>query len=148
MIEQFQVLQRILEGDVATMTALRTTLANARLRLFKAGFAPNYDTTLANLAANECDYTGYAALTLTWSAVGIGGDGLPQIISNRSFFQATDAVTPNTVGGWFLDTGGMGPVGLGYGVMDPTVPMTVALAFLAMVVNISADGKVTASVET
>jgi len=119
--------------------AVAGVLSGAKLHLFKSGFTPTFNSVAADFAAQECDFTGYAASTLTWSAPGLDSTGQPITISDRAFFQATDALAPNTVGGAWLQADVTGPpashTALGYWVFNPTVPMTQALSSLGVVVG-------------
>lgn len=90
-----------------TMTATR--LANAKLRLFKAGFTPSFGTTLAELNAVECDFSGYPAggISITsWSAPILGPPQGAMITAGLLSFAMSGsppAVT-NSVGGFYLVT--------------------------------------------
>lgn len=91
-------------GRVESLTELLAAalLTGAKLGLYKSSFTPNPESVEADFEAAEADYTGYAEVALTWSAVGYRGDAEAFAVSNRAFFQATDDVAPNTIGGAWL----------------------------------------------
>lgn len=107
-------------------TALQTLLALSVLRLFKSGFSPDPDTVLADLEAEEADYSTYAPNTVT--AFGapyapVGGGAAITAPTEQFTLAATPAV-PNTIGGYWLETAA-GDVVLIRQFDDP-VPMVVA----------------------
>lgn len=53
-----------LEGCLTTATAVRTALANSVLHLFKSSFVPEPGSPLSEYTAAECDFDGYAAVTM------------------------------------------------------------------------------------
>ena len=56
-----------LAGSEVFAAAAQTRNANSVLHLFKSAFVPNPGSTLTDLTANECDFDGYASITLvTW----------------------------------------------------------------------------------
>jgi len=120
-------------AELAGLTAKRTALALANLKLFKSDFTPTRDSVVGDFAAAEADFTGYAAVALSWSAVGIGADLRPTIISTRAFFQATDAVTPNEIGGAWLETAA-GAL-YEYWVFITPISLSDALAYIGAVVT-------------
>lgn len=134
------------EGVSAILDDLITAgmLLAAKVHLYKSSFAPNADSTYADFLAAECDYTGYASTVLTWSAIGTDTADSPTSLSNRAFFQATDAVAPNVVGGVFITFDVTGPPAehtvVGYFPLIPTVNLTTALAFLGIVVAAQIPG--------
>jgi len=90
-----------------TMTATR--LAGAKLRLFKSGFTPAFGTTLAELNAVECDFSGYPAggVTVTsWSAPILApGSGAMITAGLVPFaFDGGGSGVTNLVGGFYLHT--------------------------------------------
>lgn len=118
-------------GSVALLGLERTALATGKIRLFKAPFVPNPTTTQAEFVAQECGFGGYAAVVLgAWNAVGIDQSGQAQCGSSDAFFQATDAVTPENVGGAWLETATAGLYE--YCVFPVPIPMVAALQFIAM----------------
>src|SRR5215472_786006 len=87
------------EGAADQLAALLASgdYAGAKLHLYKSSFSPTVDSKAADFLAEECDFTGYTAQSVTYSAVGTDETGTPTVLSNRVFFQATDAAAPNMV---------------------------------------------------
>jgi hypothetical protein len=94
---------------VDATTEIAEAVANGYVvNLFKSGFAPNNLMVHADFLANVCDFTGYAAKT-------IGGAGFlfvgPMVNAAGDIVYATpsmtwiatDAVTPNSVGGGWVE---------------------------------------------
>jgi hypothetical protein len=85
-----------------------TALANSVLHLFKFGFVPTPTSLLADFAAQECDFDGYAALTITaWHSPILSGAAYAIYAPTQTFPWTfdTDAVG-NAVGGAYLVTAG------------------------------------------
>jgi hypothetical protein len=121
-------------GALQQAGARQTYLALSVVRLFKAGFTPGVNTTLAELVANECDFDDYAPIPITtWndpvlaSVPGYTIDG-----GEVTFRCAADQATPNIVGGWWVNNAG-GTVLVDIGVFDPTRPMQLALQSIKIV---------------
>jgi hypothetical protein len=128
---KIEALTELLAGKLGTA---------AKLRLWVVGFAPNPNSTEADFEANEASFTGYAAVTLTWSAIGIDAANNAAAVSNRAFFQATDAVTPNRIAGAWIDvTTAPGPPAIDiapdYYPFDNPVEMGAALDFVAVTIT-------------
>jgi hypothetical protein len=121
------------EAMVKGLTDKRTLLALAPLKLFKSSFTPGPASVVADFDAAEADFTGYAAVALSWSAVGIDSDGQPGIISTRAFFQATADTADNEIGGAWMETAG-GDL-YEYWVFDQPVEMGTDLSFLSAVIT-------------
>lgn len=87
----------------ATLTALRTLLAaTSEVHLYQDGFGIGPDSVLADLEAAEATFTGYAAAVVAaWSSVAQDADG-GYTFTATVFFAATDAVTPNSIAGAWL----------------------------------------------
>lgn len=104
---------------------LQTSLAAGKMRLYKDGFLPTVTTVLADLVAEECDFTGYPAGgedVLAWLNPILDPAGGASIESGTVQFEwATGAPdVANLVGGWFYTTaGGM----LIIGTFPVSVPM-------------------------
>jgi hypothetical protein len=143
------------ETDFGTWTtegannALTTLLAGVpfsggKLRLYKSTFAPTRSNVLADFVAQEAGFTGYAAVVPTYSAIGIDANGNPVALSSRVFFQATDAVTPQTMGGAWMSDDVVGPPAVHTSVLffpfAAPIPMTTALAFIGVVVGLQLTG--------
>lgn len=118
-----------LAAELAALTARLVTLAGAELHLYQSTFVPDENSLLADFTAAEADYTGYASVVLTYSAIALDEDGGYVAVTNRAFFQATDAVSPNTIGGAWVETAGAGLIE--YFPFAVPVPMTEALASMA-----------------
>lgn len=83
--------------------------ATDKMRLYKSTFAPNQSSTQADFAANEVNFTGYAAVTLAGGhAVGLDISGNVELISlDLAQFQQTAVTLTDIAGGWWIeDTGG------------------------------------------
>lgn len=101
-------------------TAVTGTLVGATVGLFQNNIVPNAATVFADLV--EADYTGYGTEAVTWLAVDISDDGFYEITGTVGEFRPTDAVTPNSVFGFYLT--GVGGIFLGAGRFDnPPIPM-------------------------
>jgi len=136
-------------GKVDQLGAIKTLVTGAKLHLFKSSFTPTPDSTEADFVAAECAFTGYVAVVITWSAVGLGVDDVARMVGSRSFFQATDAVSPDTVGGFWIESSA-GPPGIveWYAILATPVPIDVALRFIAVTPTVGSDGSVVADVES
>jgi len=111
-----------LAGAKVEAEAARTRLVNSVLHLFQAGFAPTPTTVLADYLANECDFDGYAALTIAaWADPVLAGAAYVTYAPTQTFpwDHVADDVG-NQVGGSFLVTAG----GVLYSatIFDPTRP--------------------------
>ena len=89
---------------------LKTALANSKIRLFKAdaGIILTNATTQAELVAGECDFTGYAAITVAaWNNPllnPVGGAGIDSGL--QQFATANPYTVGNSVGGGWVETAG------------------------------------------
>jgi hypothetical protein len=134
------------EGTEAALTTLLAgvPLAGAKVHLYQSTFAPTLRSVAADFIAAEANYTGYAPVALTYSGVGLDSAGNPTVLTNRAYFQATDAVTPNTIGGCWVQSDTVGPPATHTSVewypFPSQVPMTTALAFLGLVLGIQIPG--------
>lgn len=133
-------------GQVVVLGAVRTFLSGAKCKLFQSSLIPTPTTLQAAFAAAIATFTGYADFVIVWSAVGIGADGNAYIVGSRAFFQATDGVTPNTLGGFWLEDAG-GDL-LCYGVFSSPIPIEAALDFIAITPTWGAFGPTTAEVQS
>jgi hypothetical protein len=89
--------QASLLGRAADDVAVGATLNGAKVHLTKGSVDINPDTTVAELDAVECDYTGYAATAIVWGTPVVADDGNVEVICTQQTYQPTDAVTPNVV---------------------------------------------------
>ncbi len=83
---------------------LGTRLVNCQMMLFKSGFVPSTLTELADIEAQEADYTGYARVTIAAWGNPIDSDvGGAQITAPTvQFSLAADPALGNTIGGYAL----------------------------------------------
>jgi hypothetical protein len=113
-----------LSGARAEAAAGKTRLAASVLHLFKAdGFVPTPTSVLADFAAHEADFDGYAPLAIaTWSDSVLAGVGYAIYAPTQTFpwVLAVDAVG-NQIGGWYLVTAG--GVLIAYAIFDPSRPV-------------------------
>lgn len=101
-----------------------TALAASVIKAFKAPFVPTPFTSKADLVANECDYDGYASITIAaWNDPGFAAAGGSSIDSGYFQFEYLDGMThvSNNVGGFWIETA-TGDV-IVVGVYDTPVPM-------------------------
>lgn len=122
-------------AKIADTTALKTQLVadGYVAKLYKAGWAPDADSVAADFDAHEADFTGYASTTnggagRLWSGPAIDQAGNVGIVSPSNYFQATDAVAPNMIGGMWIEKTA-GDVYRRIPFPEP-VDMTAALRFL------------------
>lgn len=74
------------------------------LKQFKSNLTIDADTTLAALAAAECDYQGYAAITdLDFPDATINGNDQGEVTSRLVTHTKTTGGTGNTVYGWWIE---------------------------------------------
>lgn len=109
-------------GAKVEAAAAKTRNANSVLHLFKAGFTPTPTTTLAELAAQECDFDGYIPLTIaTWHDPVLAGVAFAIYAPTQTFLWEFDVdAVGNQVGGSYLvlSTGEL----YSYTIFDPTRP--------------------------
>lgn len=104
---------------------MQAALADAEIHLFQAamGVSINPNLLLATLEAAECDFTGYAPITVaTWQdPYLVPGGGAGTSSGSQVFAIATPYTTANVVGGgWVQDAGGVLLFAWSY---DPTIPL-------------------------
>jgi len=92
---------------MAKATLDKTQLAGAKLRLFQTLTSIDNQTTLADLVAEECDYTGYPAggeTVAAWLGPILVAGGGASIFSGSVLFDWSGALpgVANTVTGWFI----------------------------------------------
>jgi len=113
-----------LAGTKRQAGLMKTDLANSILHLFKSPFLPSPATTLAELDAQECDFDGYAAKTITaW------GDPVLAPISGYMIVAPTQTwvmgagpiAVGNTVGGHYLEDSAGNLIDVV--IYDPPIPM-------------------------
>lgn len=108
--------------DIAGLTAAE--LANSVLHLFKAGEIsppPTITTPVGSFTAAECDFSGYASITI--AAVGdlaLIGNAWSIVVNERFDPTPAGVTVGNQVGGWYWVTAA-GKL-IEYGVFEPTRP--------------------------
>ena len=98
-----------LSGCKATCDLLQTALANSVLHLYKFGsFNPTPTTALADFTAQECDFDGYAEITIvTYPDPFLLGTAWALETQQRFDFDSGSPESGgNQVGGWYLVTAG------------------------------------------
>lgn len=116
-----------LAGTLAQAEERQTAYAASVVHLFKSSLVPTPATVLADYEAAEADYDSYAPITLTaWAGPILAPGTGYMILSPGVLFTvgATDPVTPNTVGGFWLEDAA-GDLRL-VGMFEPTLPMQLA----------------------
>lgn len=95
-----------MSGAFLEADAGQTALANSVLHLFKYGFVPTPTSQLSEFLAMECDYDGYAALTIaTWAEPVLAGLAYAIFAPMQVFRWAhVSADVGNAIGGAFLVT--------------------------------------------
>jgi len=99
-----------LEGCLKSATERRTILASSVMKLFQEGFTPVPADPVATYDANEADYSGYVAQTITnWSlpmfAPG-GGYMISTPLLQFMFDSGSGSVANNIAGAWVEDAAG------------------------------------------
>lgn len=80
----------VLAADIGTASTLR---------LYKAGSPLGPESDYADYVAAEADFAGYAPEPVTFTGPLLSEGGAAVLAGNEATFLATDAVTPNTIGG-------------------------------------------------
>jgi hypothetical protein len=110
--------------SAATQAAAAVTrMANCVMHLFKSSFAPTPTSPVADFAAAECDFDGYAAITIaTWHAAVLAGNAWAIYAPTQTFLWThVSADVANSVGGYWLQLSG-GALD-DYAVFDPAETM-------------------------
>lgn len=98
------------QGAAFVAALVQTALASSKLKLYKSGLTLTPATTQAELAAAECDFTGYTTggETITaWLAPILAPEGGYAIQSPLEQWIVGATPTGNIVGGWWVEeTGG------------------------------------------
>lgn len=91
-------------GALRIASVMRTELALAEVRLYDFGaVVPGPTTTLADLDAAECTFTGYAAQVITtWQAPGLYPAGGASIQASVQFATAAPYTVGGVVGGFYV----------------------------------------------
>lgn len=112
-----------LTGAKVEAAAGKTRLANSVIHLFKAGFVPTPTSVLTDFQAAECDYDGYAPLTIaTWHDPVLSGVAYAIYAPTQTFLWTfdTDAIGNQAGGAWIQLSGGEL---YQYTIFDPTRPI-------------------------
>lgn len=112
-----------LTGAKVEALAGQARLAASVLHLFQAGWTPTPTSTLADFEEHECDYDGYAPLTIaTWHAPVLAGVGYAIYAPTQTFTWVLDTEgVGNQVGGAWVELSG-GAL-YQYTIFDPTRPI-------------------------
>lgn len=91
-------------GALLLAAVVQAELAACEIRLFKFGdITPDQATTLAELDAAECDFTGYAAeVVAAWQDPALNALGGAGIQTSVQFNTASPYTTSNVVGGYYI----------------------------------------------
>lgn len=119
-------------GEAAFLTEIRTALAalitatHLKVRLFSNNYTPIATTVVSDFT--EATFTGYAAQNVpALSTVFTNAAGQAEIDANATnFFQATDAVSPNTIYGYWIADETSTPILMWCEKFDTPIDMTTA----------------------
>lgn len=126
---------------LAQATAIQSLLAGCKARLFKAGFIPSFGTTLAEIVAQETNFSGYPAggITITSFLDPVLAPGQGSAIMSPTVQFARDGTLPGVndlVGGWFVVTSanvlwscGTFPQAISFAVPGQGVPLIFSFGF-------------------
>lgn len=112
-----------MEGAEVIAIANKARMASCVMHLFKYGFNPTGTTPLADYLAQECDFDGYAPLTIaTWADPLLVGSAWGVYAPTQTFRWEfdTDGIG-NQVGGHFLVTAA-GKL-MDFSIYGPAIPM-------------------------
>lgn len=92
--------------QVTLLEALTVAMGNLDLnlvKLYKAGYNPSEQSTIAELDANVCDFTGYASIAIVdWNEAGSDPEGFYVVVADTVQFLATGTAASNSVGGYYV----------------------------------------------
>jgi hypothetical protein len=137
-------------GEIQDLTTLKADFVTNGyiLRLFQAPFAPTNLTTEAAFVSNECNFTGYASVSLGGAGKLFVGPAIDSqnnvvLISFPVTMVATDAVSPNTVGGFWIEDTALAV--RRFCIFPTPVDMTEALTFIEVTIfeNMRGNGYAT-----
>lgn len=90
-------------GALRVASVIQAELAAAEVRLYTQGFVPTSTTTLADLDAVECTFTGYLAQVIAaWQDPGLYPLGGASIQASVQFATASPYTIGETVGGFYV----------------------------------------------
>lgn len=124
-------------GALRLATVVRTELASSEVRLYQLGeITPGPTTTLAQLDAAACDFTGYSAVVVTnWNVPGLYPLGGASIQTSVQFATASPYTVGNVVGGFYVvDTTGTDEVLIVQPLPGDGVPMSAAGQILPLTI--------------
>jgi len=104
----------------------------------------NFDPLLTVIAdMTECTYTGYLPQTTVWGTPSVSDDGNVESVAAALIFRATDAVTPETAYGFWIETLAGGTL-LAGGTFETPLPFLSAVdaATLVSVLRLNQTGYV------
>jgi hypothetical protein len=109
------------------------------VHLYKAAFSPSPANVEADFLAQECTFSGYAPVALTWGPAGLDSGLNGVSFSDRAEFQNSTGVVGDSVGGAWISTApvpgvSVADVSLRYYSFPMPIPMTLALQTLGAVV--------------
>ena len=109
-------------GALIQSTANQARMAACVMHLFKSSFTPTPTSSLSDYLAAECDFDGYAPLTIaTWAAPVLAGAAWATFAPTQTFrWTHVSLDVGNQVGGHFLVTSG-GDL-MDYSIYDPQIP--------------------------
>lgn len=125
--------------DTVLLASKRTAYNGGDMALYQSSFEPDPTSVVGDFEAAEADFTGYARVTLAMEAIAPDSDGGYVSISNSGFFQATDGVAPNTIGGIFFETAA-GAI-LSYYPFPVPIGITGALQYLQAILYLREPGE-------
>lgn len=124
-------------GNVIDANTLKTEfVANGYIvHLFLENNAPTPQWTHTDFAAVEAGFTGYAPIALggagfLWNGPLLNSQGQIVLESSAANFVATDAVTPQNIGGWWIEN--TATTVRRYGIFPIPLPVIAAMQFINM----------------
>lgn len=132
---QLATLERATDNVAPVVVGSTGFLFGAEVCLTTAQFDLNQANTLAEFAAVEADFTGYAPAAITWGVPSVADDGTVEVVATAIVFRPTDAVTPNVIYMLYI-TNAAGDALYYAGVFDnPPLPMNSALDQITVIVR-------------
>jgi hypothetical protein len=119
------------EGSIAALKQQQgqLTFTAVTAHLYQSGFGPSRASVYADFLANEANFTGYASAPLVFGTVGTDDAGNAVSYNLDETWQATDAVSPNSIGGlWLSGSFGVGPTNVSLAWYPFPVPVNMATA--------------------
>jgi len=130
-------------AEILTLVdALAGDWTGAKIHLFSNDY--QFDPATAQIAdMTECTFAGYAAQTVVWGTPSVSDDGNVESVAAAQIYRATNAVTPETAYGYWIETLA-GAVLLAGGTFETPLPFESALdaATLVAVLRLNQTGYV------